>query len=344
MKFFKYFLIWLCIVFLLGSVAGYVYIRLEGQRLFERQLTKFFGQPAQIEEIRYLVPVGIRLINVTIQNVLEVEDVRLHLRVPFLLSGHFIIAKLELDHPVFHLVRYEEKQVDFGGVYLKRQEEKFHSGIESSVSRVFQGIVIDLLSVQNGEMMLVDLVVPEPVKYDFVGIKGKAMKVMYPLSDQQIKLDVQGTIRSAGGQKFLKQAGFNAGGWINWPARAMDMTVNIHQQAGLSAKMMLKGKDNQLQVQGRLEADMSDEALLEVFKEMSQDGLGSVLFGALQTSQSKVGLNISMETKMDAFSFGLVNFQGEWEVSDQKKETLERLSPSSLFGIIPAVSGAPVKK
>lgn len=345
MKFLKYLLIWFCILFLLGSVSGYLYIRIHGKHLVEKQLTKFFGQPARIGDVRYLVPVGIRLTNLEIKNVLEVEDVRLHMRVPFVFKKYFVIAKLELSQPVFHLVRYAQKQIDFGGVYLKRQEERFRPGDDKTAHRVFEGIMVDLLSVHDGELILVDLAAEEPVKYNAAGIRGKAMKVVYPLSDQQIRFDLQGTILSAGRQAFLKQAVFNAGGWINWPARGMDAVFDIHQHGGFSAKMTLKAKENRLQIQGRLEADAAVQEAAEIFQDVQEDsGLAGVLFNAAQASRSKVGINVSMETQMDGFSLGMVNFQGEWQGSPQKKDPSERLSPAALFGVIPAGLGTAPKK
>lgn len=116
MKFLKYISIWLGVILIFACVAGYVYIRIEGKALFERQLAKFFGQPTQIEEIRYLIPAGVRLKKLDIKNIVEAEDVRLHLKIPFLLKNYFVIARLELIEPVFHMVRHEKKKIDFGGM------------------------------------------------------------------------------------------------------------------------------------------------------------------------------------------------------------------------------------
>lgn len=342
MKFLKYCLIWLAILMIFASVGGYTYIRLEGKHLFEKQLVRFFGQSAEVDDVRYLFPVGIRLMGLKIQNVLDVEDVRLHLRIPFLLDKYFMIARLELYRPVFHLVRYGHKQVDFGGVYLKREEEKLQPQVKRAPSRVFQGLIVDILSIEEGEVVIVDLAVDDPVKYEVTNIRGKAMRAVYPLEDRQVRFDARGLVRSAGGKNLLTQADFSAMGWMNWPARAMDVEVAISQPTGLSAKMTVKGKDNYVQVQGRLEADMTNAAMSGAAKEFQTSDLGEVVLGALEASQSKLVLNINFGTEMDAFSFGLVDFQGEWILPDQKKTGTEP-GAGRLFGILPMISGGTPK-
>lgn len=343
MKFLKYCLIWLAILMIFASVGGYTYIRLEGKHLFEKQLVRFFGQPVEVDDVRYLFPVGIRLIGLKIHNVLDVQDVRLHLRVPFLLKKYFVIARLELYWPVFHLVRYGDKQVDFGGVYLKREEEKFRTQSTQAQSRIFQGIIVDILSIEDGEVMIVDLAVDDPVKYEVTEMKGKAMQAVYPLENRQIRFDVRGLVRSTGGKSFLTLADVNAMGWMNWPARAMDVEVVISQPAGLSARMTVKGKDNQAQVEGRFEVDMTNAAVSGVAKELPTSDLGEVVLGAMRASQSKLALNIHFETEMDAFSFGLVDFQGEWLHSEKKKIGTEPAA-GTLFGILPMIAGGAPKQ
>jgi hypothetical protein len=317
MKFLKYFFVWLCIVALLTCVAGYIYVRVEGKALFERQITKFFGQSTSIESIRYLVPFGVRFHKIEIQNVIEAEDVFLHLRLPFLLNKQFVIARLELVKPILHFVRYEKEKVDFGGAYLTQQEERFR--LKKKQSSTVNGVLIDFLSIQDGQFEILDLAVAESVKYAIGQVNGKAMKVVYPLTDQNIKFDIEGKILNFGSKQWLMKSVFSAVGWINWIARDMDVILNFSGQKGVSGKADLKSKKNDLEVSGRLEIGSVEKEPVEQAQNISNEFLPEALLGVLQATQSKLGVNFSFKTKMDDFELKVLDFDGDLNLPQQKK-------------------------
>lgn len=331
MKFLKYVLIWLGVLLVLTSVAGYVYVRVEGKAFFEKKMTKFFGQPTTIEDVRYLVPTGIRFHQLKIKNVLEADDVHLHLKLPLLLEKRFVIARLELINPVFHLVRHEEKEIDFGGTYLNKQEEKFRTDKKAS-QRKIEGVIIDFLSVSNGRFEILDLAVSEPLKYDVGSVEGKAMKVSYPLKDQNIKFDIEGEILNAGEKEWLKKGFFDATGWINWPARGLSASVEFESEGGILGNIDLIGEKNIVQAKGKF------KVAPVVFKEEgvkingSQDDFAEDLLGAFQNFGSQLEADFRFETKMDSFKLDVVKFDGLFCASERKK-SLDGLNPTVLFGI-----------
>jgi hypothetical protein len=314
-------------------VAGYAYVRLEGRHLFESQLTKFFGQPAEIGEIRYLLPFGVRAADLKIQNILEAEDVRLHLRIPFLFKKRFVIARLEMVRPVFHFVRHDKNEIDFGGTYLQEQEKKFRAGNNEGIPRPVNGIIIDFLSIQDGRVEILDLSAAEPVKYDAGSLTGKAMKITYPLEDRNIKFDLQGEILGAGSRAWMKQGAFDINGWINWLQRSMEASVGFRGKGDLTADLTLTGKENVVRAKGRMEFGLVEKENVEKAKMLSQqEGIAGAFFGVLQASRSRLGMNFSFETLMDDFVLKVVDFDGTLSVTNPKKG-LGVLNPASFLGI-----------
>ena len=330
MKFLKYLLVWFCVGMLLASVAGYVYIRLRGKELFENQFEKFFGQPASIQSVRYLVPAGIRFHKLKIHNVLEADDVFLHLRVPFLLERQFIIASLELVKPAFQLVRHEKKQIDFGGSYLKQQEERFQKQKKPG-SRI-RGILADFISIKDGRIDILDLAVNEPVKYSVEQINGKAMNVAYPLIDQDIKFDIEGQVLTAGREHWLANSAFSAAGWINWPARAMDLDLDFQAPGGVKRNVNLKGENNIVHADGRLEIDTVDKSSDGKAVNLAGGILPDVVFEALLASGSQLGINFNFKTKMDEFPLPVIEFEGRLDLPRDKKG-LDALNPALFFNV-----------
>ena len=332
MKFFKYLFIWLGVFIVLAFVAGYVYVRVEGKNIFERQLTKFFGQPVTINEIRYLLPTGIRVTDMQVRNILEAEDVRFHLRIPYLLHGKFVVAKVELKDPVFHLVRHDKKKMDFGGVYLSDQEKRFNP--EKQDTRPVDGILIDFLDIQNGAIEILDLAADEPVKYEISSINAKAMKVVYPMEDKDIKFDGQGVVTGAGPYDMFSDARFKINGWVNWVKRNMEASADFERDDGLSGKMTMAGKGNNLKTTGRLK--------LESFKDKSQSedghprGLKDVISEALENANSTLTFNFSFETAMDELAPQMVDFNGVVDIP-KKRDAGGAGGSSNLLNINPAL-------
>lgn len=331
MKFFKYVLIWAGVLLVLACVAGYVYVRVEGKSFFEKKMTKFFGQRTTIEEVRYLVPTGIRFHKLKIKNILEADDVNLHLKVPFLLENRFVIAQLELIAPVFHLVRPEKKEIDFGGTYLNKQEELLRPA-ERKTQKKIKGIMIDFLSVKNGRLEILDLSVLEPLKYDIGSIDGKAMNVTYPLKDQNIKFDIEGDILNDGKKGWLTDGSFAASGWINWPARRLSVSVELESKLGIFGNIDLVGEENIVQANGKLTLNpiASEEGSVE--GDGSQDKGAEGVLGMVQRIGSKFEADFNFETKMDGFELGVLNFDGLIYLPE-KKNSLNGLNPTVLFGI-----------
>lgn len=330
MRFLKYIMIWLCVLMVLASVAGYVYVRINGRQLFERQMEKFFGQEVTIESVRYLVPAGVRFHKLTVRNVLEAEDVFLHLRVPFLLQRKFMIASLELVRPVFQLVRPEKQQIDFGGTYLKQQEERFQN--DASPEAAIRGVLIDFIKITGARVDILDLAVDEPVKYSADQISGKAMKISYPLEDQSIKLDLRGRILGAGKEAWLNKSAFVIAGWVNWPGRAMDLAVDLKTPGGVSVEARADGDNGQVQMTGRVEVGPADsEGEKPADAALPPGLLPDVVLGALQNSGSRMGMNFLSQTRMDDIHLELINFEGEVE-PPRDKSGLEVLNPAVLFG------------
>lgn len=328
LKFLKCLIVWFVILLVFASVAGYVYIRLEGKHFFEKKLASFFDQPATIEEVRYLVPFGVRFHRVDVKNILEAEDVFLHLKIPFFLKKRFIIGKLELISPVFHLVRPEQKEIDFGGAYLSKQERRFQPE-ERKVPRRIEGVIVDFLSVFNGRAEILDLAVDEPVKYDIQGLNFKALKASYPLKEQNIKFDIEGEIVDAGQESWLKGSFFAASGWINWLIRSMSSSVTFESGSGVMGRLELEGRENLLKVKGRASLVPVDEGVKEGEDEAQQ---ASVLFDTIQGSRAEIMLNFNFETEMDSFAVDMIDFDGEIELLEEKTP-LEKLNPSVLFGL-----------
>jgi hypothetical protein len=309
MKFLKYFFIWLCMMMVLACIAGYVYIRLEGKGYFEQQFSKFFGQASTIESVRYLVPFGVRFHKLEIRNVIEAEDVFLHLRIPFFLDKRFIIARLELVEPIFHLVRHERTKLDFGGAYLSQQEKRFYEARQHLPT--VDGVLIDFLSIENGRLDILDLAVEEPVKYAVGSINGKALKFVYPLTDQSIKFDVEGIIMNAGQQHWLKKGFLSAAGWVNWVARDMDMVLNFQGYEGIVGDADLKAKGNVVTAEGRLEFGQIQNKIAA--KEVKDAGQFSskTLAGILKETQLRLAMDFNFTTQMDAFRLGTIDFEGD---------------------------------
>lgn len=332
MKFVKYFFIWLCMFMVLSCVIGYVYVRLEGEHLFEQQFSKFFGQESTVESVRYLVPFGVRFHKLEIRNVLEAEDVFFHLRLPFLLERQFIIARLELVKPIFYLVRPEQKKLDFGGAYLAQQEERFNV-VKQNIKPI-DGVLIDFLSVEGGRIEILDLAVQEPVKYTIMDINGKALKFAYPPGNQNIKFDMEGRVVSAGGRQWLAKSRLSATGWVNWISRAMEADMDFKGLDGVSATMDLKSKNNVLEGQGKFKIGSATEGQKEVLTKGRKSGLflTKTVLNILNETQTELALNFNFKTAMDAFHLESVNFEGTLDLPHEKK-VFDVLNPAVLFDL-----------
>jgi len=330
MKYLKYIISWLAIVLVFACAVGYAYVRVQGKALVEKQLSKFFGQTAQIEEVRYLLPAGLRVKNLMVRNVVEAKDVRIHLRVPFLLKHQVLIAKLELIEPVFQLVRHSTKEIDFGGVYLREQERKVSTKGKAFVPGVIQGMRIDFLSIKGGRFEILDLTLAEPEQYLFDQIRLKAVKVDYPLADQNMKFDVQGRLQKAGDFTQWKGSQVSIAGWMNWPARAIDAQIDFKGIDGMSAKVALKGHDNKMNVQGDVDLSPAQMEKGTGTRPVKQEGILGATLGVLQVSGSQLALNFAFETTMDDFNVATLNFQGDWNFPLPEK-SVKDLVPSIFF-------------
>ncbi|HSV43953.1 MAG TPA: hypothetical protein VLJ10_05300, partial [Candidatus Bathyarchaeia archaeon] len=258
------------------------------------------------------LPAGLRVKNLVVRNVVEARDVRIYLRVPFLIKHQILIARLELIEPVFQLVRHSTKEIDFGGVYLREQERKVSVRARASVPGVIQGMRIDFLSIKDGRFEILDLTLAEPDQYLFDQIRLKAVKVDYPLADQNMKFDVESRLQKAGDFTQWKGAKVSMAGWMNWPARAIDAQIDFKGIDGMSAKVALKGRDNKVNVQGdvNLSPDPVDKEIGA--RSAKQEGIFGAAFGVLQVSGSQLALKFAFETTMDDFNVTTLNFQGDW--------------------------------
>ena len=340
LRYLRYVLMWLGIVFILFVVICYYYVQAGGKLFIEKRFSIFFQQPATIGEIRFLLPLGLRFKNLQIQNFIKAEDVQLQVGMPFVFDKRLVIQKLVLKHPVFTGVYDEHKKFQFGGAYLAQREKSLREG-SSSEAPFFEGMRIEYFEVKDGEVEILNFSKNPSERYFFDQIQLKALDVSYPLLDQRVKFDVKAFIQKGFG--LFDRGVFTSEGWVNWPKRSLSSKVDFVDDRQFSRiQIDAKSENNDLKVAGSAQWDASrlDQVEKADIQKAGGDFAGGLAVGVLSLAKGEQTFQFDFSTKLDDSQLSTINLSGAINLNVppfEKSEEPVALKPFEIF------SGAAVK-
>lgn len=323
MRVFRYIFAWLLILLVFVTLAGYFYVQTQGRQLVERQLSKFFRQPVSMQDIRYLMPFGLRIKGLTVRNVISAGDIHLQLSMPLILSDRLVIGQLNIKDGKFYFVRHGASQIEFGGVYLSVQEDRLQKDAPRRPGRRVQGVTIERLTIVDSRIEILDLTAEQTRQYKFHDLDLKASHVTYPLKDERLRFDLTAVAGGAVPGQFQGQ--WVADGWLNWPARVMEAQMAfISPEEDFDMTARAEGRDNQLNVNGSFRMTPEKGPKVgETLNGAKENGLPEIFLGVLQKSGAELEMKFSFQTKMDEFHLGVIDYEGDLTLKGPKGKGME---------------------
>lgn len=321
MKAFAKILVGIFIIIWILIAACYIYIKLNGRQWVITTLTQVFEQPVQLKDIHFLFPLGARITDLNVGEILQAKDVQLQIGLPDLLHKRFHLLLLNLSEPVMTIQRKADSKVIFGNSIppasasvvkapaLSLAENTDAGSPKNSVPSPQKSLnlLVDYLLVTKGEIKFLDYSRGKNFQLTLRDINLKVQNAAVPIQSVNTKFDLSAVL-------FKEDLPFSgsrlqARGWANFFEKDMQATLDVIEpdgKVGLSAR--LAAKNNDMAVDGKVHiTNLISKAKVTPDEQASLKGL---IFSSLQSSGVEIAANFHSQTKMDDIQFDAILFSG----------------------------------
>jgi len=332
MSTFRKIFLWVFVLVSIFFFGIYIYIKANGKAIFERELGLALNRQVNVQDVRFIFPVGLRVDGLKIKGLLHAKEVRVRLGFPVILGKEHIISSVVFIQPLIVLQREEESKIlvidpVFKGEKKDRAEqggveEKDQSLTDEIEKELGAGFFIDHLEIQDGTIDFSDYSKEKEIKLTIKDINLKAETFAFPLEPVNTRFHFSASILN--NYQSFSGSQVEGEGWINFLKRDMEGGLEIIEPNGkISLKADLKSVDNELTVVGKLNINS-----LASSRKKSEEGedfsLDDFILGALQSASIEINVDFVIKTKLDDINLNSIAFTGKvgYERSKEPSSTI----------------------
>lgn len=327
------FLIFVCIT------VCYIYVRLNGQQMVTAKLSEAFDREVTMEDIHFLFPSGLRILDLNIQGMMKIKDVQIQMGIPDLVHKRLRFLFMSLADPEITLVRNADSSVVFGDPKTKRHPagpaapppvvEKPPTPVDPADKSIRPlSFIVDYLVVNRGQINFSDFSRQRDFHLTLQDINLKGQNAAYPILDVNTKFDLTATVKKE--DMPLSGSRVVSRGVFNLVSKNMDAKIQVIETDGTEGlSTILQSKNNDMLVKGKLQISNLVSKIKNEPPSPKEASFKDLIFTALQSSGVEIVADFHFKTKMDDFqpeeiSFvGNVGYQPETPAEPKPKDTPE---------------------
>jgi len=294
------------IAFVIISLSAY--IQIDGRKRVVSILENALGQKISIDDVRYIVPVGLIIKNVKLGEDLSAKEVKAQFSLLSIIQQQLIITQLTLIEPKINLTRGQPFLINNKNIEEDQKQNPSSQTSDYKEDKETQ-LTINQLVINNGRLSYKR---PTPFRdllltFDEMNLKADFLK--WPLQSNETTFEVSAIMREDTG--IMKESDLRTSGTINFVDKNLDADLYLSRhddQITLEAKLV--SINNDLDVKGHLQIK---SAILDSAQDtkdsrslIDQMILRKILVGGLD-----MGLDFTIKTKMDDFKIEDIEFSGE---------------------------------
>ena len=298
--------LWFLVAVVAAVVGIYVFLNVNGRRLFNEQASSLTNRKVTVESIAPKLPAGVVLKGLAVEGLLKVRRARVDVDPLALLKGQVKILSAEIERPILFLERGADARLSLPG---KSSGAGVTSGARAASPAKTTAqpapVILPRLSVVDGEVRLKDIKADRVWVVD--EIKGDVHDI--PLTDTPAKTEFFVTASLARLDIPFVGHFVKAKGWLNWAARDMDASVQAVDDDGrVGLDVKLESKSDDLNVKGHV---------LMVVKQRKQASgtrsgmVENTVLGLLEASVTDIDADFSFRTTLDHFEIGEIALSGK---------------------------------
>jgi hypothetical protein len=306
----------LIILFVLSFAAAFAFLALHGRALVIAELERVAVRKVTLGKVNAVFPSKLMLEDLRIEGLASIPKAVIVADTKALLTGHLKIIFIEVDSP--------EVNINLSGL--------------ASVDAVNVPAVVTMAeSVPNTVKQPVPALLRSAGDIDRIKVNGGVVMVQAPATGktwifQNVQADLRDFSLSRLGVKteFVVSASLTkmnmpfighlarAQGWVNWPVRDMDSSVEVADEAGhVGFSAVVKAVANDCEVKGRVRLASSQRVQASGKKQKMIEATVLDLLGSLK---SDIEANFSFRTPLDRIDVGKVSISGNITTGLQSEE------------------------
>lgn len=290
------------LVLLLFFSIAFIWVAYNGKTFIESRAGVLFRRPVTVEEVGFVLPLGVRITNLNVSGLLLSPEALIHFGWNALLGGAVELREVALTKPVLTLHRAIDNRI----LWMPDETVQDAAPEVSPNTADKNGFkaVVRLLTVDGGKIILsghddqkaLDLFIEDvQLTAKNVPLSGQSQDATFDLKGKFIGEDIPFSGKTV-----------KAGGTVNWPARNMDAKVLVmNDQNNSDLEVRLTSRNNDMMVEGRVKSAKAFQT-----GHPEDASFGNVLLGAVNASGMGLEMNFSFPTKMDRWELRNIEFSG----------------------------------